>query len=344
MRTITGTVTAIGGAAIANASVWFGRQQTKTAADGRFTLAADDSKPQYALTVVAKGWAALQEANFGAKVLAGAPTQNLLFVLEKKPQRLRGFVRMSDGRPVEGALVFLVDPTLLDISFDTVESRVADAQTVVRTDAEGAFVLEGLDDRKYRVRAIDLTTGAMATSKPQAPDTGEVDLRLIGASKLMGRVVDAEGEPLPDATIEVAFFTHVTKGGGTQMQSTPTVKCTPTGEFSLQHWADPDAWLCVRVGGKVRQLAPTWLYVGRRADIVCDGTRWLRLLHDRSRHIRTVHFQQQDGSLAETGGLRTVSELMEIPRNAVAVLIDNETPDMLRLELTDDFAVHLRVP
>ncbi len=39
-----------------------------------------------------------------------------------------------------------------------------------------------------------------------------------------------------------------------------------------------------------------------------------------------------------------VSFTNEIPKDAVAVLIDNETPNALRLELTDDFAVHLRVP
>lgn len=345
MRTITGTVTAIGGAAIANASVWFGRQQTKTAADGRFTLAADDSKPQYALTIVAKGWAALQDANFGAKLLAGAPTQNLLFVLEKKPQRLRGFVRMRDGRPVEGALVFLVDPTLLDISFDTVESRVADAQTVVRTDAEGAFVLEGLGDRKYQVRAVDPTTAASVTSQPRSPGTGDLDLRLPGiARKLRGRVVDADRKPLPDATVEIAFFTHVTKGGGTQMQSTAAVPCDGNGGFTLFGCEDDDAWFCVRVDGKVRQMVPTLLRREGSIDLVCDGSRWLRLLHDPSRVIRTVHIQLRDGSLAETSHLHMVSFTNEIPKDAVAVIIDNETPDMLRLELTDDFAVHLRVP
>jgi len=342
MRTITGTVTAFGGSPIANASVWFGRQHTKTAADGRFTVAADDAKPQYALTIVAKGWAALQEPDFGKKVLSGGQTQNLLFVLEKKPQRIRGHVRRRDGTPVEGALVFLVDPTLLDISFDTVEARVADAQAVVRTDAQGAFVLDGLADRKYVVRAVDPSTAVSVDSKRHAPSGGELDLRLPGlARKLEGRVVDGDRKPLRNATVEIAFFTHVTKGGGTQMESTPAVQCDTDGRFSIFGTQDDDAWFCIRVDGKVRQVLPTVMF---RYELVCDGSRWLRVLHDPSRDIRTLHFQLPDGTLAETNELRLASFVTEIPKSAVAVILDKETPRMQRLELTDDFAVHLRVP
>lgn len=346
MRTITGTVTALGGAPIANASVWFGRQQTKTAADGRFTLAADDAKPQYALTILAKGWAALQQPDFGAKLLTGGPTQNLLFVLEKQPKRIRGVVRKGDGTPIEGALVFLVDPTLLDISFDTVESRVGESPGVVRSDAQGAFVLDGLDDRKYRVRAVDPSTGASTTSKPHAPDAGDLDLRLRGpVAAIMGRVVDAGGAPVPNATVEIAFFTHVTKGGGTQMQSTPAVPCDRQGRFTLRGGFDADAWLCVRVDGKVRQLVPTLPHGGKSLDVVCDGSRWLRLLHDPSRDVRTVHFQLPDGSLAKASGDHFWSnQAIPIPKGAVAVILDKETKRMVRLELTDDLAVHLRVP
>lgn len=345
MRTITGIVTAFGGAPIANASVWFGRQQTKTAKDGRFAIAADDAKPQYALTIVATGWTALQERGFGEKVLAGGQTQNLLFVLEKKPKRIRGHVRTHDGAPVEGALVFLVDPTLLDVSFDTVESRVAGTPAVVSTDAQGAFVLAGLDDRRYQVRAVDPTTAASVTSPPRSPDARDLDLRLPGiARKVRGRVVDANHEPLRAATVEIAFFTHVTTGGGTQMQSTPAVPCDANGGFTLYGCQDDDAWFCVRVDGRVRQLLPTLLLGRDSNELVCDGSRWLRLLDDPLRAAGTAHFQRRDGSLADASRLRLVSFVTEIPKDAVAVILGEGATKVLRLELTDDFAVHLRVP
>lgn len=346
MRTITGTVSASGGAPIGNASVWFGRQQTKTAADGRFTLAADDAKPSYALTIIAKGFAALQENDFGKKVLAGGPTQNLLFVLEKRPKRIRGIVRHHDGSPAIGAMVFLIDPTLLDVTFDTVESRVGETTTVIRADANGAFTIEGLDDRLYRVRAVDPTNAASDTSQPWRPGERELVLRLGDGNTIefSGRVVDADRKPLAKATVEIAFFTHVTKGGGTHMESTSAVPCKTNGDFTIPLcWENHDAWLCVRVDGKVRQMIPVQQF---DTLTVCDGTRWLRLLNDSSRSIKTMHFVLAGGSLVDAGKRHNwwPDRATPIPKGAVAVILDQEDKDMLRLELTDDYAVHLRVP
>ncbi|MBL8750937.1 MAG: carboxypeptidase regulatory-like domain-containing protein [Planctomycetes bacterium] len=343
-RTITGIVTTSGGAPIGKAAVWFGRQHTTTADDGRFTLAADAAKPQYALTIVAKGWAALQLPDFGKQVLSNAPLQNLTFVLEEKPRSMRGFVVGPDGTAVEGALVFLVDPTLLDITFDTVESRVAEAPAVVRTDANGSFVLDGLDDRPYRVRAVDPRTGASETSRASKPGSRVLKLQLPKAGlRLQGHLVDADGLPLRDATVEIAFFTHVTKGGGTQMESTPAVACSDAGGFEMSVGPDTNAWLCVRVHGQIRQMTPAVELLARR-PIRCDGSRWLTLLFAADRDGRPAHFLMADGTL-DANRLDTWSgRPIAIPKGAVAVVLDKETPEMVRLELTDDLAVHLRVP
>ncbi len=343
-RTITGIVTTSGGAPVGKASVWFGRQHTTTAADGRFTLAADAAKPQYALTIVAKGWAALQLPDFGKQVLSGGALQDLTFVLEKKPRSVRGFVVGPDGTAVEGALVFLVDPTLLDVTFDTVESRVAEAPAIVRTDATGAFVLDGLDDRAYRVRAVDPRTGASETSRASKPGTRVLELQLPKAGpRFPGRLVDADGLPLRDATVEIAFFTHVTKGGGTQMESTPAIACSDAGVFEMSVGPDTNAWLCVRVHGQIRQMTPVMELLARR-PITCDGSRWLTLLFGAGSRGRPAHFQMADGTLnperIDTRSDRPVA----IPKGAVAVILDKETPEMTRLELTDDLAVHLRAP
>ncbi|MBL9075858.1 MAG: sigma-70 family RNA polymerase sigma factor [Planctomycetes bacterium] len=351
--TIDGTVADGGGRPIAGAKVWFGRQNTTTGADGRFALDAGGAQPQYALTVLAEGFAALQQDDFGATLAAKPATgRNLLLVLRDRPRELRGVVFDANGAPRSGVWVGLVDPTLLDVSFAGVEGRLGGWDGGVRTAADGTFALGGLAERRYRLRAVDPDTGASATSAPLASGADGVVLRLPPTRRGCSGRVTADGQPLRGATVEVGWCTHVTKGGGWQMDATTPTTCDDDGRFVLPTLPARDAWLCVRVAGAMRQLVPVEAFArSSSAEIECDGTRWLQLVAGGSRYARPVAFELADGAVIAAEGVRGRALLdadgnvppCRIPRDAVAVHV-GRAPDARRLVLTDDLAVHLRVP
>ncbi len=350
VRRLEGLVVDGSGMPIADASVWFGRQHSTTGSDGRFALPADGPQPQYALTIVAKSYALFQQDRFGARLDdAKAPLRDLLFVLTKKPLVACGLVIGSNGVPLPGALVGLLDPTLLDISFEGVEALVGGWNGGVTTAADGTFALTGLSDRSYRLRAIDPATGAVATSSPVRPETGDVVLRLPTDLRrnVRGTVLGA-GEPLVGATVEIGFCTHITKGGGTQFDGAPAIACDSAGNFIVPVLPRASAWLCVRVGGLLRHAVPVEaLPAAGDIALAVDGHRWLQLVGSASAAARTIHFESPAGGLVLTSAVLAENgdaPLLPIPAEAVAVVIDHGRLHSRRLVLTDDCAVLLRVP
>ena len=257
-RSVDGIVVDGGGRPIEAASVWFGRKRTKTGADGRFTVDATNPQPQYALTITAKGHALFQLDDFGATLAKDAAQgRDLLCVLDRTLLQQRGLVLGSDGAPLAGARVGIVDPTLLDITFTSVEAMLGGFEGGVTSGPDGTFTLPGLADRSYRLRAIDPGTGANATSPPWQAGSGDLVLRLADHVRRGVRgVVRADGAPLPNATLEIAFCTHITKGGGNAFDAIPTSPCDANGKFELPVLPLRAAWLVVRDGDAVRAKLP----------------------------------------------------------------------------------------
>ena len=350
-RTMDGTVTETGGRPIANASVSLGPRSTKTAGNGRFTLAIDAVGREHGLTITAKGWAPFRDDDFGAQILGGAPTHKLTFVLDKKAQRMRGRVIDKDGSPVAGAMVFLANPTLLDTAPDSAEARVAERDDVVRTAEDGSFVLDGLGERRYSVRAVDPATGASAKSDSRLASDGDFDLILTEPSRdVRGVVQDAEGKPLRSATVENAFFPHVPNSGAARLASAASVTCDDNGRFVLPALAG--TWLCVRVHGTVRQIQPIE-DIMREWDgtvVRCTGSRWLRLVGNRNGNIRRVRFQLADGMVEAKDRDGRVflwegagAAVVPVPADAVAVIVGHDSKDGLRVALSSDPVQHVRM-
>ena len=352
-RSVDGLVVDAGGRPIDGASVWFGRKRGKTGPDGRFRLDANEPQPQYALTVAAKGYALLQRDDFGATVAANAAAgADVLLVLDRTPLQQRGVVFGIDGAPLAGARVGLVDPTLLDITFTSVEAMLGGFEGGVTTAADGTFALPGLSDRSYRLRAIDPRTGANATSPPWRAGTGDVVLRLADTVRtdVRGSVREA-GTPLANATVEISFCTHITKGGGNAFDATAKVACDGDGSFVLPVLPRRAAWLVVRTGDEVKAKVPVESLGDGELVLDCGAPRWLQLVGSAHGNARSVHFVFADdrveparigGAPALLGADGDIAPLL-LPTGAIAVAIEHGTANERRLELTDDVAVHLRV-
>jgi hypothetical protein len=355
-RELSGLVIDVGGVPIADARVWFGRSQLRTDAEGRFEFAADGAEPQYALTIVKAGYTPLQRVDMGAQTAApAAATRDLLFVLERSERRQAGLVLGSDGQPLAGALVGLLDPTLLDVTFNPVEGHAGGFDRDVTTDAEGRFQLPGLLDRSYRWVAIDPRTGARVVSEPQRPDAAQLVLRLPDDDRrqVPGRV-RRDGVAMAGARVELAFCTHVTKGGGTMLVSAPAVECAPDGRFVLPLLPRRGAWLLVRDGTAVVHSVPVEALPPDGAiEVDVAAERWLQLVAGAAPDgvAMAIHFEREDGSVFAAMHHGTAARLaangdappLRLPAGVVAVVLGHGTPGVRRWVLTDDRLVHLRV-
>lgn len=352
---VDGVVVDESGRPLDAATVWFGRESKRTGTDGRFAFAIDEPKQSYALTVAKKGYALLQRDELGRDLLATAANgRDLVLMLREKPLAIRGFVLGADGRPLTGARVGLVDPTLLDITFTGVESRIGGFDGGVQSGAEGAFEIGGLSARSYRLAAIDPNTSAVVWSEPLQAGSEGVMLRLPIDGRTDVRVrVRSEGRAVADARLQVQFVTHVTKGGGTQLDGGAEVATDRDGLAVLSHLPRRRAWLSVRAGGDAQVVVPVEALVEKDGECTVElgDRRWLQIVAGAQRAPRTVSFELGGGTFvaATVGGnaaaITTDGECapMPIPQGAIAVVLDRGLPTETRLELTDDHAVHLRV-
>lgn len=189
-RTVRGQVTeAQTRQPVAGASVgenWTGRHAVVTDAEGRYTYRGWTAKGTEVLTAFAPGYVRvlhrvgdLDEVNF--ELTRGA--------------RLLGRVLTSDGRPLAGAAVsgnaFPQDPA---------DNLVMGFPSAV-TDAEGAFVLEGVARVHELLFAVQAAgwgthTETVAAARLVEGDVHLGDIRLTSERWLRGVVVDAEGAPV----------------------------------------------------------------------------------------------------------------------------------------------------
>jgi RNA polymerase sigma-70 factor (ECF subfamily) len=353
---VDGVVCDGAGRPIDGARVWFGRESMKCDGSGRFSFAVTDPQAQYALTAVAKGYALAQIDALGGELLRDAAAgRDLVLMLRDKLQTIRGFVLGPDGRPLEGARVGLLDPTLLDITFQGVEAGLGGFSGGVACGADGAFEIGGLSPRGYRLAAIDPSTGAVVHGSSVAAGSTGVVLRLPTDVRLAvrGRVF-GNGEPLAGAEVEVQYCTHVTKGGGNQFDGTKVVTSGADGTFVLPALPRSRAWLVVR-GGGLRTMVPVEEVAVDDSTgelrVEADSARWLQLVAGAQATPRTVSFELADGSIVKAlrGGVAVAidrdgnSPPLRLPATVAAILIDHQLATEQRLQATEDLAMHLRV-
>jgi protocatechuate 3,4-dioxygenase beta subunit len=176
-----------------------------------------------------------------------APDETWLLVLGGSPLSIEGRIVDSDGKPVAGANVFLIDTQ----PFGTVEVEIGNTSLVsdqsieqflagasiyqprCDTDANGAFRFDGLQAREYRVDIGKHDIPATGTSAPIRAGSKGVDVVLdtSGArADLAGRVVDRGGDPIAGALVHVA----VTRPDSEDFIGGPSQATDAAGRFAFQ--------------------------------------------------------------------------------------------------------------
>lgn len=113
---------------------------------------------------------------------------------------LRGTVVDAGGRPVPGAEVTLADPNLTR------------PEVSVTTDEDGRFLVRGQEEGPVQAQAVlHDSSGELWSSRPEfaqlfEDEEAEVRLVLRPHAWLRGRVVAADGNPVPRATLEAIPF------------------------------------------------------------------------------------------------------------------------------------------
>ncbi|MFG0317112.1 MAG: sigma-70 family RNA polymerase sigma factor [Planctomycetota bacterium JB042] len=196
------------GAPYEGARVALGTTPDRSDAQGRFRFEVDAAAPPDRLTAVGHGLLpAVRERG-------DAPWPAVVELhLDRAALALAGVVRGADGAPLEGASVWIDEPTPLaswDGGFWTVENEILDRselQLRATTDAEGRFRLEGLIDREYGLLAMDSARAWKIDGGRFRAGDGSVEIRFPDHGvhrRLAGRIVDRHGRPVAGARCQVS--------------------------------------------------------------------------------------------------------------------------------------------
>jgi RNA polymerase sigma factor (sigma-70 family) len=219
-KVVHGIVVDARGAPLAGATVGAGGTAVRSAADGTFRAPWQWQRPGFVRAVLAGHGAATARLEVGAGRPGWSADNPLVVQLPAEPLVLRGRVLDADGNPVAGAQVWTPDLTYLGIvttshdghelsgeaSVEELTSRGGSRLSLATTsDADGAFVLDGVLARDYTVFALEPKTlraaGPVAVSPAAAVDLW---LRREVGRRVAGIVKARDGTSLAGVTVAAA--------------------------------------------------------------------------------------------------------------------------------------------
>ncbi|RKH60986.1 hypothetical protein D7X96_32595, partial [Corallococcus interemptor] len=194
-----------------------------TDAQGHFAIKLDQPLSG-TLTVEAEGY-------LPRKLQVRAPTSGLKLTLEAGAT-VRGTVTSSRGTPVNEVDVSLVKQVAEESSEEEAERRTFAGSS----DEDGRFDIQGLPPGTYVVW-MRANTGGYERRMPdrvvlRGSETVELALRLDLDGRVGGIVVDTEGRPLADVTVDASAKEEKNSGG--RSYSPLTTKTGPDGRFVLE--------------------------------------------------------------------------------------------------------------
>jgi RNA polymerase sigma factor (sigma-70 family) len=210
---LRGRVLDAAGTPVADARVAFGIDLARTESDGAFAFPLVDPDsfanrfrvPPTELVAVAKGF---QPARYAPPVVDGNPSwpASVVLRLGEAALSIEGHVVDAHGDPFSGAKVWIADATLLGASRSGpvhLENVLAGDEDTnwrrVDADASGRFRIEGLQEREYRLRAMDGDTLLIGEAGPFPAGSMNVEIRLPTDElyeKVAGRVLSHRGQPI----------------------------------------------------------------------------------------------------------------------------------------------------
>ena len=217
------------------------------------------------------------------------------------------------------------------------------------TDENGAFELEGLLERDYLVRALDMKTLLMIEQGSVAAGSHDVLLRLPAEAlhpTVAGRVIDRNGDPIPDVDIHPAIDAHTQKTGRGSSVRHASVEGTTTddqGRFTLENVPrdfaylrmDGDEILPSEFGRGEAGLGSVWAGSMLEVEIVVNRRMHFKVeLSDSGQADRIAVLDGKGRRLMIqlfTGDGRTSSDTVDLKAGASEVLAISDAAETLVL-------------
>ena len=166
----------------------------------------------------------------------------------------------SDGQPCVDMTVLLTDGVAHGTAMMMVENAVGGGNSSgERTDSDGRFVMTGLSDRSYTLRALDPATLLVVESGPVVAGTADLVLvtpRDAFLERVTGVVVDRFGAPVVGAPVRVAVTTHRSSSGRQIIARPSSVVTDANGQFVMPDCPRRYVFLSVGGDGVVSHEAP----------------------------------------------------------------------------------------
>ena len=208
---LTGIVNHENGMPAEGAAVRLGGHSTTTDGAGNFRLPYGRVPHDLPLVVTMAGLQPAILADFGARLSASEGREFVDVVLGPPAREIGGRVVLADGAPAVGWVVALVDPTQASrYAFPVlgVEDLIRGSRDAVVTDVEGRFLLEGLVDRAYGVKAYDKKTLLSVRAEDVPAGTTDLILQIPGdawVENLQGRIIIKSGRPVANVRVMLAM-------------------------------------------------------------------------------------------------------------------------------------------
>ena len=249
------------GEPVAGAHVAAGPYSRITDEHGEFLFDPDVASTVDEIIAVAPGYVAVRAWSAQAEPDESARNEWPDFVwltLEDESLALEGIVVDDLGEPLAGVRIWVDDPTpfgliegnpvpienLLSERLSTDELMELGAQldqvpnsfwSWSKTDADGKFHIEGLLDRTYRIGILHRAT--MTIVRIDGVEAGSRSERFElpihnDTTPITGRLVDAEGDPVPNASVTVQVQTYA-QGHTTWSMNGPEARSDDRGVFTI---------------------------------------------------------------------------------------------------------------
>jgi len=243
--------------------------------------------------------------------------------------------RADNGQPLKGARVTLQSsarpqaaaPLIAALGGNDarVLTALAGAVATVITDGNGRFTFTGVDPGQYEISAE--RDGFIRSQYGQRTPTGSgvvvpvtanqrltIDLKMLQASVVSGRIINAEGEPAAQATVQV--YTYEYSNGQRTLAEGKSVQTNDLGEYRL-----------------------FWLSPGEYFISVTDSGS------DDGAPVGVTDVGQNRGGRGALAGLRVLSAIGDRGGNFVQALTGSTTPPVFYPGTIDpDAAIPITVP
>ncbi|MBL8860543.1 MAG: carboxypeptidase regulatory-like domain-containing protein [Planctomycetes bacterium] len=238
---VEGEVVHADGVPAPDALVCFGEARAQAGEDGRFVLRVPGGvwEPM-PLVAALRGFQAAVVPDFTALLASSASAPHFQrLVLGPEPLTIEGRVVDHEGRPLAGFVVQPVDPVVLRAGLippDSAEAIGHGAPIRAESGADGSFVLEGLQERAYRLQAHGRSPFVRIETEPIA--AGARNVRLVvpanaSFDSVEGRVVAHDGTPIPGIEVHCTLIVFAT-GFGYTSESSSAVTTDQEGRFALR--------------------------------------------------------------------------------------------------------------